>query len=99
MNMQIRGNFGAMDTASGDMGTFLGKIDNLREEARAEFNKIIANLGDGIGPEQVSAVRAKFEDYLQQHLDSMKSSQAGLDRATDTMRAGAAKMADRLANR
>lgn len=98
-NYQVRAHTGAMDTASGDLGAHQGNLETFKSEARAEFNRIVANLGDGIGPEEVEAVRKKFEEYLDEHVKSIKTSQTGLTNATDTMAQGGRRMAARLANR
>lgn len=95
-NMQVRANTGAMDQAAGDLNSHVGNLDTLREQARAEFNKVIGNLGDGIGTTQVAAVRAKFEEYLEDHVNSIKQSQTGLTKATDTMTQGANRMVQHL---
>lgn len=98
-NMQIRANTGAMSTAAGDVGSHLGNVENFKSQARAEFDRIIANLGDGIGTSEVAAVRQRFEQYLEEHVNSLKTSQTGLNRATDTMAQGGRRMTSYLANR
>lgn len=96
---KIRANFGAIDTAGADIGTAEGHVEALKADARAEFNRIIGNLGDGMGPETVAAVRQKFEDYLESHLNAMKSTRSHLHKAGDTMLHGGQRMVSHLGNR
>jgi hypothetical protein len=97
-DMQLRADFGAMDQGSADIDAYRGKSETFKEEARAEFNRIIGNLGGGIGTETVEQVRKKFEEYLDEHVESINAQRTGLDRATDTFTSGAARMKSRLGN-
>ncbi|MFY0406473.1 hypothetical protein [Solicola sp. PLA-1-18] len=94
----LRANGGAMDQGGADIQTYRGQAEGFKEEARAQFNTMVANLGDGVGTEQVAAIRAKFEEYLDEHIASTDSQRVGLGNATETMRAGGRKMAAHLGN-
>lgn len=97
-DMQLRAHTGVMNQGSADIQGFQGTSESYKDDARAEFNRQIANLGDGVGTETVAAIRAKFEEYLDSHLDSIKAHQTGLTQATETMTAGGKKMTSLLGN-
>lgn len=85
MSTQLRANTGAMETAGGDISSHLGNVEQFKADARSQFNTIVGNLGDGVGTDQVAAIRQKFEQYLDEHVASLNQNKTSLDKATGTM--------------
>lgn len=97
-DMQLRANFASLDQGAADIDNYRGASENFKADAWATFDKMVGNLGDGIGTDTVGQIKKRFGEYLEEHIESINAQRTGLGKATDTMHSGATRMKSMLGN-